>query len=163
MSASATQDYEVKAGLETIPSFQVAGLSIITNNEDGAQDINALWQRFFEEEIGQKLEDIRENDFIYAVYSDYEGDHTKPYRFTLGYKLADDHAAPDNFHIVTTQSDDYAMLSAAGEQPKALIEAWTSIWQSDLERSFKTDFEIYGPRFFEEGLHEILICIGVKA
>lgn len=163
MSTEQNPDYEVKAGFEKIESFQVAGLSIVTNNETGAQDINALWERLFEDEIGQKLEEVRENDFIYAVYSNYEGDHTQPYRFTLGYKLAADQTAPADFYTVTTQSDDYAMLAAAGEQPKALIEAWTSIWQSDLDRNFATDFEIYGPRFFEEGVHEILICVGVKA
>ena len=163
MSTQNTQDYEVKAGFETLDGFTVAGLSVITTNENGAEAINQIWEDFFEQQIGQKVEDIRENDFIYAVYSDYEGDHTKPYRFTLGYKLKDaDSSVPDGLHTVTTQTADYAMLSAAGEQPKALIEAWTAIWQSDLDRCFKTDFEIYGPRFFEEGLNEILLCIGVN-
>lgn len=163
MSAQ-TQDYEVKAGFETLESFQVIGLSIITDNEKGAESINEVWQDFFQKQIGQKLEDVRENDFIYAVYSDYEGDHTKPYRFTLGYKVKDGLNAPqmDDMHVVTTEGADYAMLSAAGEQPKALIEAWTTIWQSDLDRRFQTDFEIYGPRFFEEGVNEILLCIGVN-
>ncbi len=160
-----SQNYEVKAGFETLDGFTVIGLSMITDNERGAEMINQIWQDFFEKQIGQTLEDVRENDFIYAVYSDYEGDHTKPYRFTLGYKLkdgADISALDDRFHSVTTETTDYAMLSAAGEQPKALVEAWTAIWQGDLDRRFQTDFEVYGPRFFEEGVNEILICIGVN-
>ena len=158
------QDYEVKAGFETLDGFKVAGLSIMTNNETGAQDINGVWQAFFEEKIGQALEDVRENDFIYAVYTDYEGDHTAPYRFTLGYKLKDgvESDIPDGLHIAEIETADYAMLSASGEQPKALVEAWTAIWQSDLDRRFHSDFEIYGPRFFEEGVNEILLCIGVN-
>lgn len=158
------ENYEVKAGFEHIDSFTVVGLSVVTDNEKGAESINQVWQDFFEKELGKQLEDIRENDFIYAVYSDYEGDHTKPYRFTLGYKLKQGANAPnaDALHSVTTESHDYAMLSAAGEQPKALVEAWTAIWQSDLDRRFQTDFEIYGPRFFEEGVNEVLLCIGVN-
>ncbi len=156
-------DYEVKAGFENIPSFKVAGISVVTDNEQGADAINELWQRFFEEQLGQQLEDVRENDFIYAVYSNYEGDHTDPYRFTLGYKLKADTEAPADFTVIETEGADYAMLSASGEQPKALIEAWQAIWQSDLDRRFTTDFEIYGPRFFEEGINEILLCIGVNA
>ncbi len=158
------QNYEVKAGFEQLDGFTVVGLSMITDNEQGAENINKIWQDFFEKQVGQTLQDVRENDFIYAVYSDYEGDHTKPYRFTLGYKLKQDAdiAGLDEFHSVATETSDYAMLSAAGEQPKALVEAWTTIWQSDLDRRFNTDFEIYGPRFFEEGVNEILLCIGVN-
>ena len=50
----------------------------------------------------------------------------------------------------------------AGDQPKALIETWEAIWSSDLDREFKTDFEVYGPRFFEDGLHEVLVHIGIQ-
>jgi len=158
-----TQQYEVKAGFEQIEAMTIAGLSIMTDNEKGAEDINALWERFFQDQVGQKLETIKENDFIYAIYSDYEGDHTQPYRFTLGYKIKDGETAPNEFHSLTTETADYAMLAAAGEQPKALIEAWTSIWQSDLDRRFQTDMEIYGPRFFEDGVNEVLIAIGINA
>lgn len=68
---------------------------------------------------------------------------------------------PDLHHI-KVHGGEYALLSAAGEQPKALIETWEAIWSSDLEREFKTDFEVYGPRFFEDGLHEVLVHIGIK-
>ena len=155
-------EYEVKAGFETLDAARVAGISVVTDNENGAEAINGLWERFFEQQVGQALEDARENDFIYAIYSDYEGDHTQPYRFTLGHKLKEEAEAPADFHVVDIEAGDYAMLAAAGDQPKALVEAWTSVWQSDLDRRYITDFEVYGPRFFEEGLHEVLICVGVN-
>ena len=155
-------EYEVKAGFETLDAARVAGISVVTDNENGAEAINGLWERFFEQQVGQALEDARENDFIYAIYSDYEGDHTQPYRFTLGHKLKEEVEALADFHVVDIEAGDYAMLAAAGDQPKALVEAWTSVWQSDLDRRYITDFEVYGPRFFEEGLHEVLICVGVN-
>ena len=158
-----TQSYEVKAGFDRIEAMTIAGVSVVTDNQRGAEDINALWERFFKEQIGQKLQDHKDNDLIYAVYSDYEGDHTKPYRLTIGYKLKSTDLALDNLHTVTTEAADYAMLSAAGEQPKALIDTWTMIWQSDLDRRFQTDLEIYGPRFFEDQVNEVLIAIGVNA
>ncbi len=156
-------DYEVKAGLEKLDGFSVIGLSIITCNDKAAEEINALWESFFAKNIGQLVEN-RVDDVIYAVYSDYEGDHTKPYRLTIGYKIKDapEPQTPEGLHHVTVQTADYAMMSAAGEQPKALLETWTAIWQSDLDRKFETDFEVYGKSFFEEGLHEILVCIGVN-
>lgn len=155
------QEYEVKAGLETLDAFNVIGVSIVTSNESASEDINSVWERFFQESVGQVIEN-RVDDVIYAVYSDYEGDHTKPYRFTLGYKVKDVSDAPDGLHHVQVQKGDYALMSAAGEQPKALVETWTAIWQSDLDRSFGTDFEVYGQRFFEEGVHEVLVAVGVQ-
>lgn len=161
-SSAVPQDYEVKAGLETLAAFDVVGVSeIITDNENASFQINGLWEKFFKRSVGQKIEN-RESDVIYAVYSDYEGDHTKPYRVTIGYKVANISDVSAGLHQVQVQKADYALMSAAGEQPKALLETWTAIWQSDLDRKFETDFEVYGQRFFEEGLHEVLIAIGVN-
>lgn len=160
-SAAVTNDYEVKAGLELLPAFDVVGLSaVISGNENATEEINALWESFFEKQIGQNVSS-RVDDIIYAVYSDYEGDHTKPYRLTIGYKVEGKQQVSDHLHSVYVQEANYALMSAGGEQPKALIDTWVAIWQSDLDRCYKTDFEVYGPRFFEEGVHEVLVAVGV--
>lgn len=151
--------FEVKAGLAEVEAFDVAGVSAVTASETAAEDINALWEAFFREQIGQKVQH-KTDDVIYAVYSEYEGDHTKPFRVTLGYRTMGEEDS--GLHRVTVQPQEYAVLSAAGEQPKALLETWEAIWASDLNRSFRTDFEVYGPRFFQAGLHEALIHVGVK-
>ncbi|MGH1377831.1 MAG: GyrI-like domain-containing protein [Alphaproteobacteria bacterium] len=154
-------DYEVKAGLEKIDGFSVVGLSMVTDNETASEEINALWQNFFEQSVGQDIPN-RVDDVIYAVYSDYEGDHTKPYRLTIGYKIDGEPQMKNHLHHVEVKGADYAMMGAIGEQPKALVETWTAVWQSDLDRKFETDFEVYGKRFFEEGVHEVLVAIGVN-
>ncbi len=162
MSTQQAQQYEVKAGLDKIDGFSVVGIStIIAGSDTASEDINALWEDFFKRSIGQDVTE-RVDDVIYAVYSDYEGDHTKPYRLTLGYKVKEAVALKDHLYQVDVQTADYAMMGAAGEQPKALIETWTAVWQSDLDRRFETDFEVYGQRFFEEGVHEVLVCVGVN-
>lgn len=149
---------------QAINGFHVVGLSCVTSNKDGQAtgDINALWQRFFEEDLLHKIEDRAEN-VIYAVYSDYEGDHTAPYRITIGCKTnASAQDLADGLHKIHVPTSHYAMFAARGEQPKALLQTWEGIWKSNLPRTFATDLEIYGPRFFEDGLHEILVCVGVK-
>ena len=155
--------YEVKAGLAEVDEFDVVGLSIVTNNTKAAEDINALWERFFKESTGQYVPD-KVNDNIYAVYSDYEGDHEAPYRFTIGYPVTGGggDGTPQSMHRITVQDQQYVIMSAAGQQPKALIETWEAIWSGDLPRSFTTDFELYGPRFFEDGINEVLVHIGIK-
>jgi predicted transcriptional regulator YdeE len=153
--------YEVKAGLAEVESFDVVGITTITDNARGTEDINALWEQFFRDSIGQKVQH-KIDDVIYAVYSDYEGDHTKPYRLTIGYRVSAVETS-GNLHHVKINPQQYALLSAAGKQPDALIETWTAIWSADLARSFKTDFEVYGPRFFQDGVNEILLHVGVAA
>lgn len=165
MANEKQKEYEVKAGLERLPAFSVVGLSrmIERGNEEAAEEINQLWQDFFEARVAQNL-DARMDDVIYAVYSDYQGDYTKPYRLTIGYRMKDqwDGVLPEMLRAVQVKEADYAMMSAAGEQPKALIEAWQAVWQSDLDRLYQTDFEVYGPRFFEEGVHEVLLAVGIR-
>ncbi|MFN3700661.1 MAG: GyrI-like domain-containing protein [Alphaproteobacteria bacterium] len=157
----AAKRYDVTTGLAQIDAFEVAGISIITDNSRASEDINALWERFFQEQIGQDLQG-RINDVIYAVYSDYEGDHEKPYRYTIGYRMGQDGVIPDHLTRICIADQSYAILSARGEQPKTLIETWEAVWSSDLPRSYRTDFELYGPSFFEDGLHEVLLHIGVE-
>lgn len=165
MANAQQKEYEVKAGLERLPAFSVVGLSrmIEKGNEEAAEEINQLWQDFFEARVAQNL-DARRDDVIYAVYSEYQGDYTKPYRLTIGYRMKDqwDGVLPEMLRAVQVKEADYAMMSAAGEQPKALIEAWQAVWQSDLDRLYQTDFEVYGPRFFEEGVHEVLLAVGIR-
>lgn len=155
-----TDNYEVRAGLAEVDAFDVLGVSIVTDNEKGTDDINALWERFFKDSIGQQILD-KVDDTIYAVYSDYEGDHEAPYRLTIGYRVSNDNT-PIDMHRVSVQPQEYAMMSAAGQQPQALIETWEAIWSSDIDRSYATDFEVYGPRFFEDSVNEVLIHVGVK-
>lgn len=159
-------NYEVKAGLAEVEAFDIVGLSIVTDNQKGTEDINALWERFFKESVGQFVPN-KTDDIIYAVYSDYEGDHEKPYRLTIGYRVSTESGGdetPDNMYRVTVKGQEYAVMSAAGKQPDALIETWKAVWSSeDLGRSYATDFEVYGPRFFEDGVNEVLVHIGIAA
>lgn len=155
--------YETRAGLATIDAFDVVGLSIVTTNKDdkAVEDINKLWEQFFCSRIGAELSS-KSDDTIYAVYSDYEGDHDSPYRFTIGYRVNEVGHRLNNMHHVKIEPGEYAVMSAAGKQPEALIQTWEALWSSDLDRSYKTDFEIYGPRFFAEGLHEVLVHVGLN-
>lgn len=159
MSLNAAENQEPELG-----GFNVVGITTTTCNADdkAAEDINALWQRFFEQAVGEAIPH-KDGEAVYAVYHDYEGDHTKPYKLTIGCRVAkDDFSLPEEMDSVFVPQGNYQIFAATGEQPKALIETWGAIWKSDLKRSYKCDLEIYGPRFFEEGLHEVLVCIGVE-
>jgi len=149
---------------QPLDGFHVVGITIRTDNADGraANDINALWQRFFDEAVGQAIP-AKDGHALYAVYHAYAGDHTAPFSVTLGCKVAaNDFTLPAGLSSIFVEGGDYQIFAARGEQPKALMQTWEGIWRTPLNRAFRTDVEIYGPRFFEPDLHEVLVCIGVK-
>ena len=59
---------------------RVEGIGIKTSNENGksVQDIGKLWQKFFAEGEYDKIEH-KANQKTIGLYTDYEGDYTKPY------------------------------------------------------------------------------------
>lgn len=149
---------------QNIGGFTVVGITTRTTNKDGkaTEDINALWQRFFEDAVGEAIP-AKDGEAIYAIYHSYDGDHDAPYSLTIGCRVkTDDFALVEGLDNAFVESGDYMVYAAQGDQPKALIETWQSIWKTDLKRAFRTDVEIYGPRFFEEGLHEVLVCVGIN-
>ena len=64
---------------------------------------------------------------------------------------------PDEMYGKAMSIPDSALLNFA-----TLVTRYGPQQIADLEREFKTDFEVYGPRFFEDGLHEVLVHIGIR-
>jgi len=58
----------------------IVGLSVRTSNAPGKadKDIPKLWDKFMAENITTQIPN-KTDETIYAIYTDYEGDHTKPY------------------------------------------------------------------------------------
>ena len=63
----------------------VEGIGIRTTNEDGKsmQDIGRLWQQYFADGMYEKIPN-KVNGKTIGLYTDYEGDYTKPYSFMVG-------------------------------------------------------------------------------
>jgi predicted transcriptional regulator YdeE len=99
---------------------------------------------------------------IFGVYTDYEGDHTKPYRLIIGCRVTRTDTVPAGMTNISIPQGVYGKFIAAGEQPKSLIKEWETIWSSDIDRKYDVDFEVYGPRFFDPASQEALIYIGMK-
>lgn len=128
---------------EDRPSVRLAGWAVPATNDDPAC-IGALWQRVMAEDLATQVQG-RLSRVVHAVYSEYEGDHTKPYVFFLGYPISDDVPVPDALVVRELPAGPYARIDAVGEQPAALIQAWMGIWTSGLERSFQMDYELHDP------------------
>lgn len=130
--------------IENLPMFYIAGLSVRTINKDGqaANDIGSLWQRFTQENLAEKLED-REGNELYCVYTDYESDHNDYYTAILGCKTTSMEYLPEGFTGKAIPAGKYTLFTPVGKFPANIGETWQHIWQSDLQRTYTVDFDVY--------------------
>ncbi|MBD8348815.1 GyrI-like domain-containing protein [Dysgonomonas sp. HGC4] len=148
----------------TIEKFFVIGISVRTTNEGGqaAKDIPQLWEKFITENIAAKIPG-KVSDSVYGIYTEYEGDYTQPYTTVLGCKVSSLDNIPDGFIGLTIKADNYEKYTAKGKMSDDIVyKKWTEIWQSNLNRTYLADFEVYGERSVDMDNAEVDIFISVK-
>jgi len=147
-----------------IQKFNVIGISVRTKNENGqsGKDIPALWSQFMSEEIQSKIPNKVSED-LFCIYTDYEKDHTKPYTTILGCKVENLDVVPENMIGKTIESAHYEELIAKGNLCEGIVfNKWLEIWNSDLDRSFTADFEVYGEKTQNPENAEVAIYIALQ-
>lgn len=128
--------------------FHVIGISMRTTNEQGqsSQDIPALWNKFLSEAVAEKIPNKISQDII-CIYTDYEKDHTKPYTAILGCLVDNLDSIPNEMIGKTIEKSSYVTYTAKGNLAEGIVyNEWMKIWNANLERSFTSDFEIYGEK-----------------
>lgn len=118
-----------------------------TTNANGqsGKDCGALWQKFMTEAIAEKVQNKSGEELI-AVYFDYDGDHTQPYRFFVGCPVSKIGTLPEGLSSLTLPAGSYHKVTAAGAIPNCIANAWRKIWGSDLKRAYRFDYEVYGAK-----------------
>lgn len=147
-----------------IQKFNVIGISVRTTNENGqsGKDIPALWNTFMSEAIQSKIPG-KISEELFCIYTDYEKDHTKPYTTILGCKVENLDVVPENMIGKTIESVNYEELSAKGNLSEGIVfNKWLEIWNSDLDRSFTADFEVYGEKAENPENAEVAIYIAIQ-
>ncbi|CAL2084760.1 GyrI-like domain-containing protein [Tenacibaculum sp. 190524A02b] len=145
-------------------TFNVVGISVRTTNENGqaAKDIPNLWQQFMNTDMYGLVKN-RIDDTICAVYTNYESDHTKPYDTVLGFIVPDLNTIPNGMVGLTIPKSDYNEFKATGDLTNdVVINKWVEIWNMDLNRTYKADFELYGEKAKNPKNGEVAIYISVN-
>lgn len=140
----------------------ILGLALRTRPEDAAQDIPALWQRFFAEGVPGKLPALGAE--VYALYCDYEGDHRGAYTLVLGVAVAPDAELPAGMRRVRIPAGRFARFAVSGDPAQVVWQAWSHIngaWANQGERRYTVDFERYTK--LAPGDVTAEICVGLLA
>lgn len=117
----------------------VVGVSAITGNSDPEMGnvIGGLWGKLYGDGVNAVIKN-KVNEYAIGLYSDYAGDR---YCVTAGNEVS--RAENPELTVKTIPAGKYAKFSVHGHMERAVAEAWASIWQMDLDRSFTGDFEEY--------------------
>lgn len=133
-----------------------------TTNAEGKSmhDIGKLWQEFEKGGWFAKIPERTENN-VYAVYHNYDGDHTQPYAFFIGCRVQPGAPVPEGMESVVIPSGNFAQFTAKGKIPDCIGSTWHKIWKSDIIRAYKADFEVYDERSQDFDNAEVDIFIGI--
>jgi predicted transcriptional regulator YdeE len=123
---------------------KVVGLSKRTTNQDmqAVQDIALVWQQFIGNGDYAAIENKADNKII-GLYTDYEGDFTKPYLFIACCEVSGDSHCNNFLTEKTIPAGKYAKFSTRGHIQQAVAELWQAIWKMNLDRLYTYDFEVY--------------------
>lgn len=101
-------------------------------------------------------------NFIYAVYKDYESDENGEYFYFIG--IPSDEKAP--FETVQLPEERYLEFSSSpGKIPEIVVQLWRKVWSdSELKnrRAFKVDYEIYPMDFSTVPETQVLLFLSDK-
>ena len=149
--------------IEHLPKKYFIGTVVKTTNEKGRciTDITELKEKFFRANL-EKLIPNQINQNLLAVYSNYEGDYTKPYKFYFGKEVSSLSDIPKGMKGIEIAPSSYAVFTATGDFPQSIGNAWYAIWNEGLKRSYTADFELYPENFDPDAKPEVKIYIAIQ-
>ncbi len=124
----------------------IVGISVRTTNvnNEGAQKMPALAERFFNENIPAKIAH-KINETVYVVYTDYDAQGN--YSATIGVPVPQGQAIPEGLVSKTILPGKYELFTAEGQYPQSVATMWEKISTTKLDRAYTTDFELYDSKF----------------
>jgi len=143
-------------------AFKVVGIKLnhkTTNqNKQSSKDCGELWQKFEIDKIFDLIPEKLSNE-VYAVYFDYEKDETTPFSYFIGCKVKKNSETPKELEELMVPSQKYSKFTAKGVMTGCITDTWEKIGNSNTDRKFGFDFEVYDERSQDWSNAEVAIYI----
>ena len=151
---------------QTIQKFNVIGISTRTINTNGqsAIDIEALWQKFWEGKILNKIPNKISSD-IFAIYTDYETNFTGYYTTIIGLSVSTLDEIPEQMIGITIDTNVYHKIVSKGKMPNSIGKTWLDIWadkELDSKRAYNADFTVHGIKYNDGDHAEVETYLSVR-
>ncbi|MDR0823810.1 MAG: effector binding domain-containing protein [Prevotella sp.] len=149
-----------------LDKFTIVGISVRTTNQNyqSQKDIAKLWEIFFRNGYIQQLLPNKVSNDIYCIYTDYESDYTGEYTTLLGYKVSGTEGISTTLGLVIREFPEskYYKYVSEGELPYVVGKTWAHIWQSNIDRRYLADFDIYGDESKDPKNAKITTFLSIK-
>ncbi|MEN7551769.1 GyrI-like domain-containing protein [Rapidithrix thailandica] len=130
-----------------IANWHLIGLALPfqTSNVQGQSSIDCgnLWQQFTTEKYTDRIPNKLDEN-IFAVYHNYEEDSS--FSYFIGCRVAENSPVPPGMDRLTIPEGSYMIIVAKGKMPDCMVNTWKDIWNSDIPRAYRTDFEVYSEK-----------------
>ncbi|MDU4859763.1 MAG: GyrI-like domain-containing protein [Terrisporobacter othiniensis] len=142
---------------------QVVGLAKETtnNNNKSVGDIKRLWEEFFIKGHYENIKNRKDNKSI-GLYTDYQGDFTKPYNFFCCCEVNKIDSIENPLVNKTIPRGKYAKFIINGDVQNSVGKFWIELWQMNLDRKYSCDFEEYQNNTEDMQNQEIHIYISIN-
>lgn len=143
----------------------IAGVCARTNNlsPEMGMVIGGLWKQFYEEGVYAGIEE-KVNEKALGIYTEYGSDNKNEYTAMVAceIKAGADNGSNKNPAVAIKKipAGKYARFTVKGDAVKAVAAFWGKLWQMDLDRNYRTDFEEYQNGDMENAL--IYIFVGLN-
>ena len=147
--------------VKKLPARTVIGIARRTSNAEALDTIPRCWQEFLVNNAPARIPHRVNPPVMYAVYSDYEKDWTKPYSYLLGCGVTRADKVPEMMEVRNIPPQTYAVFKAKGRMPDEIYGVWANVWSSELPRTYTYDFEVYDKRFTRPVAKEADVYVAV--
>ena len=146
---------------ETAAKKFVIGVPLRTSNATCIKEMPPFWEKFNREHTAKKIPNRKNHDLL-AVYTDYEGDYTKSYTYVIGCEVSSLDSIPEGMVGIEIPASTYAVFTAKGDFPQSMGQAWVSIWNTALKRTYTQDIEVYSADFNPQNKPDVKIYISIE-
>ena len=147
-----------------IPEIELTGLPLghrITNeNQQSSMDCGKLWTKFETEQVAKKIKE-KLSDRVFAVYHHYDSDHHGYFSYFIGCEVVPGAKVPEHMERLIIPAGTFIKKTAKGKIPDCISGTWKEIWDSDIQRTFRYDFEVYDERSKDWDNGEVDIFISI--
>lgn len=154
------------------PRIEVIGIETRTNNakEMGPEGIiPKQWGIFMEQNLLEKIPNKTSSGII-AGYTEYQSNKDGEYTFFIGAQVSSDKNVPEGMVVKVIPAGNYAVLTSEIGPIWEVVQAlWKKIWTapasevwSELNRSYRFDYEIYDERVMDPANAQVDVFLGIR-
>lgn len=154
-----------------LPEFTLIGISARTNNKaeiEGNGKIVPSLQRYFGDQLFDKIPARKKSGTTFCVYTHYESDHTGDYTYFVGEEVSAVDQIPEGMERLVIPAQRYVKFTnGPGPMPAIVQEPWFKIWHMNDDelggtRRYLADFEVYDERAANPLRTVVDIFVGVE-